>query len=100
MTTALLGDHEVHIDDEGFMTDPAEWSEDLADVLAKQIDIALTSPCLWSPRASYAGLVKASHSKARPGLMSSLRPGTNGVYKASVHAAEIQRYEATLPSSA
>lgn len=42
MTTALMGDREVHIDDEGFMTDPTEWSEDLAGVLAKQIDIALT----------------------------------------------------------
>ena len=42
MTTALMGGREVTIDEEGFMTDPTQWTEELADVLAKQVDITLT----------------------------------------------------------
>jgi tRNA 2-thiouridine synthesizing protein E len=37
-----MGGREVTIDEEGFMTDPTQWTEELADVLAKQIDITLT----------------------------------------------------------
>ena len=34
--------HVVHVDEEGFLTDYAEWSDDLAKVLAANIGIDLT----------------------------------------------------------
>jgi TusE/DsrC/DsvC family sulfur relay protein len=34
----------VHVDEEGFLTDYDEWSEDLARELATQIGIELTEP--------------------------------------------------------
>ena len=42
MTLALLGDREVHVNEEGFLTDPGEWDEQLAHVLAANIGIELT----------------------------------------------------------
>lgn len=42
MTVALIADREVHVDEEGFLTDPSEWDEDLARVLASNIGIELT----------------------------------------------------------
>jgi tRNA 2-thiouridine synthesizing protein E len=42
MPVALLNGTEVHVDDEGFMTDYDEWNEDLAKVLADNIGIDLT----------------------------------------------------------
>jgi TusE/DsrC/DsvC family sulfur relay protein len=42
MTLATLAGHEVHVDDEGFMTEYDEWDEDLAKVLASNIGIDLT----------------------------------------------------------
>lgn len=42
MTVALIADREVHVDDEGFLTDPSEWDEELARVLASNIGIELT----------------------------------------------------------
>jgi tRNA 2-thiouridine synthesizing protein E len=34
--------HQVHVDDEGFLTEYGEWDEDLAKVLADHIGISLT----------------------------------------------------------
>ena len=42
MHTATLEDHTFTVDDEGFLTVPAEWSRDLAPLLAAQIGITLT----------------------------------------------------------
>jgi TusE/DsrC/DsvC family sulfur relay protein len=42
MPVTTLDGHQIHVNDEGFLTDPAEWSEDLAGTLAAQIGIALT----------------------------------------------------------
>ena len=42
MPTTTIDGHEIHVTDEGFMTDPSEWSEPLADSLAAQIGIELT----------------------------------------------------------
>ncbi len=42
MPLATLDGHEVHVDDEGFMTEYDEWNEDLAKVLATNIGIDLT----------------------------------------------------------
>jgi tRNA 2-thiouridine synthesizing protein E len=37
-----MSGREVHVDDEGFLTDYEEWDEDLAKVLAANIGIDLT----------------------------------------------------------
>ena len=43
MSTTTIGGHTLAVDDEGFMTDPAEWSEEVATALAEQIGITLES---------------------------------------------------------
>ena len=42
MPVTELDGHEIHVDDEGFLTEFAEWDEDLAKALAAQIGIDLT----------------------------------------------------------
>ena len=42
MPVTVLNGHEIHVDDEGFLTEYDEWDEDLAKVLAAQIGIDLT----------------------------------------------------------
>ena len=42
MPTTTIDGHQIHVNDEGFMTDPGEWSESLAESLADQIGIELT----------------------------------------------------------
>jgi len=42
MPTTSIDGHEIHVDAEGFMTDPREWSEPLATSLAHQIGLELT----------------------------------------------------------
>ncbi len=42
MPTTTIEGHTLHVDDEGFLTDPAEWDEDVARSLASQIGVALT----------------------------------------------------------
>jgi tRNA 2-thiouridine synthesizing protein E len=42
MTTTTIEGRTVHVNDEGFLTDPAEWDEQLAASLAAQIGITLT----------------------------------------------------------
>jgi TusE/DsrC/DsvC family sulfur relay protein len=42
MTTTTIGGLDLHVDDEGFLTDPAEWTEELAPELARAIGIELT----------------------------------------------------------
>ena len=42
MTTTTIDGHTVHVNEEGFLTDPSEWDEDLAKSLAAQIGIDLT----------------------------------------------------------
>ncbi len=42
MPLATLAGHEVHVDDEGFMTEYDEWTEDVARTLAGNIGIELT----------------------------------------------------------
>ena len=41
MTTATIAGAEVQINDEGFLTDPTEWTEDIARQLAANIGIEL-----------------------------------------------------------
>ena len=42
MSTATLAGHEFHVNEEGFLTDPAEWTEELGAALAGQIGITMT----------------------------------------------------------
>ncbi len=42
MTTATINGLEVHVDEEGFLTNYQEWTEDLAAVLAANIGVELT----------------------------------------------------------
>ncbi|HEY5890681.1 MAG TPA: TusE/DsrC/DsvC family sulfur relay protein [Acidimicrobiia bacterium] len=42
MTLATIAGHEVHVDDEGFMTEYEEWDDGLAKQLAANIGIDLT----------------------------------------------------------
>ena len=42
MPVTTIGGHEIHVDDEGFMTEYDEWTEDLGKHLASQIGVDLT----------------------------------------------------------
>ncbi len=42
MPTTTIDGHTVHVNDEGFLTDPDEWTEPLAESLAAAIGIELT----------------------------------------------------------
>ena len=42
MGMATIAGHEVHINDEGFLTEYDEWTEDIGAELAKNIDIEMT----------------------------------------------------------
>lgn len=42
MPATTIAGHEIHVNEEGFLTDPSEWSEELATELAQQIGITLT----------------------------------------------------------
>ncbi len=46
MPTTTIDSHEIHVDDEGFMTQYDEWTEDLGKVLAAQIGIDMTRRAL------------------------------------------------------
>ena len=41
MPVTTIDSRPVHVDQEGFLTDPGEWDEDLATALAAQIGIEL-----------------------------------------------------------
>ena len=42
MPITTIDGHHIQVDAEGFMTDPMEWTDDLARTLAAQIGIELT----------------------------------------------------------
>jgi tRNA 2-thiouridine synthesizing protein E len=44
MSLAVIADREVHVDEEGFLTEYDEWSEELAQTLATNIGVELTDP--------------------------------------------------------
>ena len=43
MPVTTINGHDIHVDDEGFMTEYDEWTEDLGAALAAQIGIEMTS---------------------------------------------------------
>jgi TusE/DsrC/DsvC family sulfur relay protein len=42
MPVTTLNGRQIHVNDEGFLTDPTEWDEDVATALATQIGVTLT----------------------------------------------------------
>ncbi len=46
-TTTTIAGHEVHVDDEGFMTEYDEWTEELAPELAAAIGISELTDDHW-----------------------------------------------------
>ena len=42
MPTTTIDGHEIHVDDEGFMTEYSEWTEPLGKALAAQIGVEMT----------------------------------------------------------
>lgn len=42
MSLATIAEHEVHVDEEGFMTEYDEWSEEVGKQLAANIGIEMT----------------------------------------------------------
>jgi len=42
MPVTTIAGHEVHVDEEGFLTSPQEWTPELARTLAENIGIELT----------------------------------------------------------
>lgn len=42
MPTTTIEGHTIIVNEEGFLTEPSEWSEELAGVLAAQIGLELT----------------------------------------------------------
>ncbi len=42
MSTTTIAGHEIEVNEEGFLTDPGQWSPDMAEALATQIGITLT----------------------------------------------------------
>ena len=42
MPTTTIDSHEIHVDDEGFMTQYDEWTEELGKVLAAQIGVEMS----------------------------------------------------------
>jgi dissimilatory sulfite reductase related protein len=47
MATKTICGKTVQVNDEGFMTDPAEWDKDIAVELAKEEGIAELTPTHW-----------------------------------------------------
>jgi tRNA 2-thiouridine synthesizing protein E len=47
MSTATYAGHEIPVDDEGFFTDPSQWTEQLAAEIARAVGIGELSEQHW-----------------------------------------------------
>jgi dissimilatory sulfite reductase related protein len=47
MTTTLIADAPVDVDAEGFMTDPAQWNERIAEAIAREAGIPALTDRHW-----------------------------------------------------
>jgi tRNA 2-thiouridine synthesizing protein E len=47
MTTRTIAGKTIQVNEEGFMTNPAEWSQDIATVLAQEEGVGELTPAHW-----------------------------------------------------
>lgn len=47
MTTTLIAEKTVDVDAEGFLTDPAQWTEEIAEAIAREAGIAELTERHW-----------------------------------------------------
>ena len=47
MTTMLIAERPVDVDAEGFLTDPQQWNEEIAEAIARDAGIAELTPRHW-----------------------------------------------------
>jgi len=47
MPTATYAGHDVSVNDEGFLTDPGQWTEEMAPQIARSEGIAELTPRHW-----------------------------------------------------
>ncbi len=72
MLTRAIAGKTVQINDEGFMTVPAEWNKDIASEIAKEEGIAELTPAHWKV------IDFCRQSAATSGAAPTLRAITNG----------------------
>jgi dissimilatory sulfite reductase related protein len=71
MATRLIAGKEVHLNDEGFMTDPSEWDRDIAAIIAAEEGIPELTADHWK-------VIEWSRQVATNGKSPTLRQITNG----------------------
>lgn len=71
MPTKMIAGKNVQVNDEGFMTNPAEWTKDIAFELAKEEGLQLTD-------AHWKVIDFARHKAVESGASPTLRTITNG----------------------
>ena len=47
MTMTMIADRSVDVDAEGFLTDPAQWNEEIAEEIARESGILELTPQHW-----------------------------------------------------
>jgi len=47
MTTMLIAERPVDVDAEGFLTDPAQWNDEIAEAIARDAGIVELTPRHW-----------------------------------------------------
>ena len=47
MTTMLIAERPVDVDDEGFLTNPQQWNDEIAEAIARDAGIAELTPRRW-----------------------------------------------------
>ncbi len=47
MTTMLIAERPIDVDAEGFLTDPTQWNDEIAEAIARDAGIAELTPRHW-----------------------------------------------------
>jgi TusE/DsrC/DsvC family sulfur relay protein len=66
MSDVMVAGRTIHVNEEGFMTDPTEWDEEIGEILASNIGIELTD-------AHWAAVKFARDDQASQGVTPTLR---------------------------